>query len=83
MCLRLMSTILSCYTKCLLHFGCKQRVLQDIRAALNLWLSIHIPECSSTADQHDLLSKNTMLLLYNIVDLLSLKVSFMIFLVGI
>ncbi|CBI23880.3 unnamed protein product, partial [Vitis vinifera] len=50
-----------------------KRVLQDIHAALNLWLSIHIPECSSTADQHDLLSKNTMLLLYNIVDLLSLK----------
>ena len=78
-----MSSILSFCTKCLLHFGYKQHVLQDIHAALNLWLSIHIPEGCSIDDQHDLMSKNTILLLYNIVDLLSLKVSFVIFLVGI
>ncbi|KAL5787518.1 hypothetical protein ACOSP7_004467 [Xanthoceras sorbifolium] len=50
-----------------------KQVLQDIDAALNLWLTISIPANGSANDDCNMLSENTMLLLYNIVDLLSMK----------
>ena len=50
-------------------------MIQDIGAALNLWLSISIPDHGS-ANDCNMFSGNTMLLLYNIVDLLAMKVIF-------
>ncbi|KAK0589698.1 hypothetical protein LWI29_017484 [Acer saccharum] len=51
----------------------EQQVIQDIDAALNLWLSISIPVHGSANDDCNMFSGNTMLLLYNIVDLLAMK----------
>lgn len=59
------------FTECLLGFTCKQQVIEDIGAALNLWLSISI--CFES-DRCNMVSENTILLLYNVVDLLSVKV---------
>ncbi|KAI9176721.1 hypothetical protein LWI28_006369 [Acer negundo] len=50
-----------------------KQVIQDIDAALNLWLSISIPVHGSANDDCNMFSGNTMLLLYNIVDLLAMK----------
>ncbi|KAK2664690.1 hypothetical protein Ddye_003264 [Dipteronia dyeriana] len=50
-----------------------KQVIQDIDAAINLWLSISIPVHGSTNDDCNMFSGNTMLLLYNIVDLLAMK----------
>ncbi|KAJ4717002.1 putative Separase [Melia azedarach] len=48
----------------------QKQVIEDIGAALNLWLSMST--CSAN-DECNMLSENTMLLLYNVVDLLSIK----------
>ncbi|KAM1392417.1 hypothetical protein ACFX2I_019995 [Malus domestica] len=50
-----------------------KRVLEDISAAINLWLGISTPANCSPADKCSMLSENTMLLLYNVIDLLSAK----------
>ncbi|KAH9751960.1 Separase [Citrus sinensis] len=47
-----------------------KQVIEDIGAALNLWLSVSI--CFES-ERCNMVSENTMLLLYNVVDLLSLK----------
>lgn len=53
----------------------KQQIFEDVKAALDLWLSIshlnRFEEGDSSA-----LSDNIMILLYNVVDLLQLKVRF-------
>ncbi|KAM1225754.1 hypothetical protein ACFX13_045184 [Malus domestica] len=51
----------------------EQRVLEDISAAINLWLGISTPDNCSPADKWSMLSENTILLLYNVIDLLSIK----------
>lgn len=56
----------------------KQQIFQDINAALNLWLSISIPDHCSADDPCSMVPENTMILLYNIIDLLSMKVCFLI-----
>ncbi|KAA8545541.1 hypothetical protein F0562_020325 [Nyssa sinensis] len=45
-------------------------LLQDIQAALNLWLS---PDCFHANDQCDMMAENMLILLYHVVDLLSIK----------
>uniref|UniRef100_A0A2N9IGR6 separase n=1 Tax=Fagus sylvatica TaxID=28930 RepID=A0A2N9IGR6_FAGSY len=50
-----------------------KRIVQDINAALKLWLSICIPDHCSADDLGSMVSENTVLLLYNIIDLLSMK----------
>ncbi|KAM1331968.1 hypothetical protein TB1_043623 [Malus domestica] len=50
-----------------------KRVLEDISAAINLWLGISTPDNCSRADKCSMLSENTILLLYNVIDLLSIK----------
>ncbi|PON60261.1 Peptidase C50, separase [Parasponia andersonii] len=50
-----------------------KHVLEDIRMALNLWLSITSPDCFSAEDKCFGVSENMMILLYNINDLLSVK----------
>ncbi|XP_044490537.1 separase-like isoform X4 [Mangifera indica] len=47
-----------------------KQVIKDIDSALNQWLSISI---CSTIDECNIVTENTMLLLYNVVDLLSMK----------
>lgn len=53
----------------------KQQIFEDVKAALDLWLNIshlnHFEEGDCSA-----LSDNIMILLYNVVDLLQLKVRF-------
>ncbi|KAK9290720.1 hypothetical protein L1049_008894 [Liquidambar formosana] len=49
-----------------------EQIFQDIHAALNLWLNIHIPVHCSEDDQCNMVSE-MMLLLYHIVDLLSMR----------
>ncbi|XP_057978228.1 separase isoform X2 [Malania oleifera] len=49
------------------------QVFQDIQAALDLWLSIYILGDYSENDHCDMAVENTMVLLYHIVDLLSIK----------
>lgn len=56
--------------------GCfEQLVFLDIRMALKLWLRTAIPDELSAKEKFFLEPENTMILLYGIVDLLSLKVS--------
>ncbi|XP_059463278.1 separase isoform X5 [Corylus avellana] len=50
-----------------------KQIFQDINAALNLWLSISIPDHCSADEPCSMVPENTMLLLYNIIDLLSMK----------
>ncbi|KAL5564053.1 hypothetical protein UlMin_033800 [Ulmus minor] len=50
-----------------------KQVFQDINMALNLWLSITTPDHFSAEDKLLKMSENMMILLYNIIDLLSLK----------
>ncbi|RXH92374.1 hypothetical protein DVH24_033270 [Malus domestica] len=52
-----------------------KRVLEDISAAINLWLGISTPDNCSRADKCSMLSENTILLLYNVIDLLSIKIT--------
>lgn len=55
-------------------FCYKQKVFQDIRAALDIWLGISTTDKCSPDDKCFMVSENTMMLLYNIIDLLSIKV---------
>ncbi|XVE94021.1 hypothetical protein REPUB_Repub01dG0244400 [Reevesia pubescens] len=50
-----------------------EQVYQDISAALDLWLSIFFPDCCFVDDEFKMVSGNTLPLLYNILDLLSMK----------
>ncbi|KAK8499815.1 hypothetical protein V6N12_072519 [Hibiscus sabdariffa] len=50
-----------------------EQVYEDIRAALKLWSSIFIHDSRSTGDEFKMVSGNTLQLLYNMLDLLSLK----------
>ncbi|KAK7839536.1 separase [Quercus suber] len=50
-----------------------KQIFQDINAALQLWLSISIPDHCSADELGSMLPENTLLLLYNIIDMLSLK----------
>lgn len=49
-------------------------MFQDIRAALDIWLGISTTDKCSPDDKCFMVSENTMMLLYNIIDLLSIKV---------
>lgn len=55
---------------CLLSFV--QKVIQDISTSLNLWL--RIPSLDDSGDR--LPTENIIPLLYNMIDLMSVKVSF-------
>lgn len=55
-------------------FCYKQKVFQDIRAALDIWLGISTADKCFPDDKSFMVSENTMMLLYNIIDLLSIKV---------
>ncbi|KAG6652968.1 separase isoform X5 [Carya illinoinensis] len=48
-------------------------IFQDINAAINLWLSISVPDHCSTDDLCSIVPENIVLLLYNVIDLLSMK----------
>ncbi|XP_030513656.2 separase isoform X1 [Rhodamnia argentea] len=48
-------------------------ILEDINAALNLWLSIKILDSCSLEEDDSLLAEISLPLLYNVVDILSLK----------
>lgn len=61
------SSVLAILTICFCFFY-KQKVFHDIQSALHVWSDMGIP----TSD--DFMPENTMLLLYNIIDLLSIKV---------
>ncbi|XP_038681739.1 separase isoform X2 [Tripterygium wilfordii] len=50
-----------------------QEVLQDISAALKLWLSIRVQDYGLTNNVPGIVSENVMLLLYNVIDLLGMK----------
>ncbi|XP_017971182.1 PREDICTED: separase isoform X3 [Theobroma cacao] len=50
-----------------------EQVYQDICAALDMWLSIFVPDSCSMDDEFKMVSGNTLPLLYNILDLLSVK----------
>ncbi|OMO79929.1 Peptidase C50, separase [Corchorus capsularis] len=50
-----------------------EQVYQDICAALDLWLSIFASDCCSIDDEFKMVSGNSLPLLYNILDLLSMK----------
>ncbi|GMI95423.1 EXTRA SPINDLE POLES, RADIALLY SWOLLEN 4, homolog of separase, HOMOLOGY OF SEPARASE 1 [Hibiscus trionum] len=50
-----------------------EQVYRDICAALDLWSSIFIPHSCFTGDEFKMVSGNTLQLLYNMLDLLSLK----------
>ncbi|KAF3975524.1 hypothetical protein CMV_001236 [Castanea mollissima] len=50
-----------------------KQIFQDINAALQLWLSISIRDHCSADDLGSMLPENTLLLLYNMIDMLSLK----------
>ncbi|KAK8668366.1 hypothetical protein V6N13_105823 [Hibiscus sabdariffa] len=50
-----------------------EQVYQDISAALDLWSSIFIPASCFAGDEFKMVSGNTLQLLYNILDLLSVK----------
>ncbi|XWS55202.1 hypothetical protein CRYUN_Cryun10bG0154400 [Craigia yunnanensis] len=50
-----------------------EQVYQDICAALDLWLSIFSPDCCFVDDEFKMVLGNTLPLLYNILDLLSMK----------
>ncbi|XVF00736.1 hypothetical protein REPUB_Repub04eG0027100 [Reevesia pubescens] len=50
-----------------------EQVYQDIGAALDLWLSIFVPDSCIVDDEFKMVSGNTLPLLYNILDLLSMK----------
>lgn len=58
----------------------EQQVLEDISSAINLWLGISTPNNCSPDDKCSMVSENIMLLLYNVIDLLSIKVCLLIFL---
>lgn len=64
-------------TKAYLALYTKQQIFEDVKAALDLWLSTshlnHLEEGDCSA-----LSDSLMILLYNIVDLLQLKVRFLL-----
>lgn len=62
-----------------LVFCYKQQILEDITTALNLWLSISTQDFFSTGDKYFTMSENVMLLIYNIIDLLSMKVCLLTF----
>ena len=62
------------YWLLILGFDHKQQVYQDICAALDLWLSIFNPDCCFVDDEFKMVLGNTLPLLYNILDLLSMKV---------
>ncbi|XP_057465962.1 LOW QUALITY PROTEIN: separase-like [Actinidia eriantha] len=47
-----------------------KKPFQDIRAALNLWLSL---DCSLADDQCDMVCENMLIVLYHLVDMLSIK----------
>lgn len=49
-------------------------MFQDIRAALDAWLGISTIDMCSPDDKCFMVSESTMTLLYNIFDLLSIKV---------
>ncbi|KAJ7946655.1 putative Separase [Quillaja saponaria] len=49
-----------------------KQIFKDINAALYLWLDISVPGCLEE-DKFPMVSDNTMILLYNIIDLLSMK----------
>ncbi|KAJ7968102.1 separase [Quillaja saponaria] len=49
-----------------------KQIFKDINTALHLWLTISVPD-SLEEDKFPLVSDNTMILLYNIIDLLSMK----------
>lgn len=48
-------------------------MFEDIRKAVNIWLKIDVPDCSSS-DYSDMGCDYVLLLLYHIADLLSIKV---------
>ncbi|CAL8997984.1 unnamed protein product [Prunus brigantina] len=50
-----------------------KQVLEDISSAINLWLGISTPNNCSPDDKCSMVSENIMLLLYNVIDLLSIK----------
>nr|KJB11859.1 hypothetical protein B456_002G207900 [Gossypium raimondii] len=50
-----------------------EQLYQDIYAALDLWLSIFIPDSCFVDDEFKMVSGNTLQLLYNVLDLLSVK----------
>ncbi|GLT85957.1 hypothetical protein SLE2022_041220 [Rubroshorea leprosula] len=50
-----------------------KQISQDINAALDLWLSISSTDHCSVDDEFSLVLRNTAVLLYNVVDLLSIK----------
>ncbi|KAA3480135.1 separase-like [Gossypium australe] len=50
-----------------------EQLYQDIYAALDLWLSIFIPDSCFVDDEFKMVSRNTLQLLYNVLDLLSVK----------
>ncbi|KAF9685049.1 hypothetical protein SADUNF_Sadunf03G0013900 [Salix dunnii] len=64
---------LSIVTECLLGFPYKQQVFQDIKAALDLWLSIPITDYDIAYDEGIMSPDSALLFLYNIVDLLAMK----------
>lgn len=51
-----------------------QRIFEDITSALNLWLSIFTSDHFSADNNYFTMSENVMLLVYNIIDLMSMKV---------
>ncbi|KAF3435151.1 hypothetical protein FNV43_RR22238 [Rhamnella rubrinervis] len=50
-----------------------KRIFEDITSALNLWLSISTSDHFSADDMFFTMSENVMLLVYNIIDLMSMK----------
>lgn len=52
----------------------EQQVLEDISSAINLWLGISTRNNCSPDDKCSMVSESIMLLLYNAIDLLSIKV---------
>ncbi|KAF7803655.1 separase isoform X2 [Senna tora] len=50
----------------------EQKIFEDVKAGLNLWLSFYIPDCCDKGECSEL-SDNVMILLYNIIDLSQLK----------
>ena len=53
----------------------KQQIFEDVKAALDLWLGISNLDCFEEGECSPL-SDSIMILLYNIIDLLQLKVYF-------
>lgn len=54
-----------------LGFCSKQQPFEDIQAALNLWLR---PDCCLVDNQCDIALENMPILLYHVIDILSMKV---------